>query len=385
MVALVRRGLSMRAVARRLRVSLPTVQRWVKRAVGRRLDRVDWRGHASRPHRTRRTDISLEDVVWRVRQELQEHSDLGEFGAVAIHHELRRRGHAMLPSVRTIGRILVRRGVLDARRRQRRRPPPLGWHLPAVAAREAELESFDVVEGVGIEGGPPVEVLTGISRHGGLVAAWPMTAVTAQTTLDALIEHWRVWGLPGFAQCDHDTRFQGPHQHPDAVGRVIRRCLALAVVPVFAPPRETGFQAAIEGCNAQWQAKVGARFHHDSLAELQTRSARDRAAHHQRARGRLDAAPPRRPFPIRWRRHLEGPLRGQIIYLRRTTEHGTGQRLGHTLTVAPLWPHRLVRCEVDLEAGGIAFYALRRREPRPQPLLRTAPFVLPQSAAARAR
>jgi hypothetical protein len=49
-------------------------------------------------------------------------------------------------------------------------PPPLGWYLPAVATREAELDSFDVVEGLVLEGGPQVEVLTGITVHGGLVA-----------------------------------------------------------------------------------------------------------------------------------------------------------------------------------------------------------------------
>ena len=45
MVALVRRRMSMRAVARRLHVSLPTGKRWVKRAQGSRLDRVDWSEH----------------------------------------------------------------------------------------------------------------------------------------------------------------------------------------------------------------------------------------------------------------------------------------------------------------------------------------------------
>jgi hypothetical protein len=127
MVALVRRGLSMRAVARRFRVSLPTVQRWVKRAAGHRLDRVDWRGHSSRPHRTRRTNAVVEELVLKVRQELKDPSDLGECGAGAIHHEMTGQGHASLPAVRTIGRILARRGVLDARRRLRRPPPPPGW------------------------------------------------------------------------------------------------------------------------------------------------------------------------------------------------------------------------------------------------------------------
>jgi hypothetical protein len=377
--------MSMRAVARRFQVSLPTVQRWVKRTQGRRLDRVDWREHSSRPHRTRRTAEGVEELVLHVRQELKDQSDLGEFGAAAIVRELTMRGFLSLPSVRTIGRILARRGVLDARRRLRRRPPPLGWYLPAVAAQDAEIDSFDVVEGLVIEGGIHVEVLTGIALHGGLVAAWPMPTVTAQTALDAMVEHWRTWGLPASAQFDNDTRFQGPHQHPDAVGRVIRLCLALDVVPVFAPPRETGFQAAIEGFNAQWQAKVWARFHHDSLADLQAQSTRYLAAHRHRAMARIEAAPPRRPFPRRWRQQLDGPLRGHMMYLRRTTEHGTVQLLGHTFTVDPLWPHRLVRCEVDLDAGSIFFYALRRREPSQQPLLRAARFVLPQSAAARGR
>ena len=126
MVVLVRRGMSMRAVARRFRVSLPTVQRWGKRAAGHRLDRVDGHGQLSRPPRTRRTQASLEDLVLQVRQELQAHSDLGEFGAVAIARELTTRGLLSLPSVRTIGRLLARRGA--------RRPP-----TPAASASATGL------------------------------------------------------------------------------------------------------------------------------------------------------------------------------------------------------------------------------------------------------
>jgi hypothetical protein len=99
----------------------------------------------------------------------------------------------------------------------------------------------------------------------------------------------------------------------------------------------------------------------------------------------IEAAPPRRPFPKRWRRQLDGPLCGLMVDLRRTTEHGTVPRLGHTLTVNPRWPHGLVRCEVDLDAGAMAFYVLRRREPSQQPILRAALFVRPHAAAARRR
>ncbi|SRR5712691_4046719 len=69
---------------------------------------------------------------------------LGEYGAQAIRRELAVRGPAGVPSVRTIGRILERRGALDGGRRIRRPPPPPGWYLPEVAAGRAELDSFDM-------------------------------------------------------------------------------------------------------------------------------------------------------------------------------------------------------------------------------------------------
>jgi hypothetical protein len=164
--------------------------------------------------------------------------------------------------------MLARRGALDARQRVRRRPPPRGWYLPEVAAQRAEVESLDVVEGLVIEGGPQVEVLNVISLQEGLVGSWPRPAITATVVTDARLEHWQAWGLPTYAQFDHDTRFRGPHQHPDTIGRVIRLCLSLEIVPVCAPPQETGFQAAIERYNGRWQAKVWSRFHHETLAAL---------------------------------------------------------------------------------------------------------------------
>ncbi len=131
-VAAVRRGRSLRQVARDFDVGLFTVQRWVGRAHGCRLDQVPWADRSSRPRRTSRTPRPLEDLVLQVRQELRATSDLGEFGAAVIRAELLARDVVGVPSVRTVGRILERRGVLDARRRVRRPPPPRGW------AREAK-------------------------------------------------------------------------------------------------------------------------------------------------------------------------------------------------------------------------------------------------------
>jgi len=402
MVAAVRQGASQRAVARRFGVSLDTVQRWVWRAADQRLDRVDWTDRSDRPHRSpRSTSLRVEEAVLAVRRALKEQSALGEYGAAAIRRELllgtpgtgTRQALPVpgVPSVATIGRILSRRGAVDHRRRIRRHAPPPGWYLLDAAAGRVELDSFDVVEGLAIRGStggaapargskPPVhlDVLTGVSLHGGLVAAWPVAAVSARQVVDALVAHWRAVGLPTYAQFDNDNRFAGPRQHADAIGRVIRLCLSLDVTPVFAPPSEHGFQAAIEGFNGRWQAKVWARFEHESLAALQRQSAKYVTASRHRAAVRVDSAPPRRPFPAEWRLDLQAPPRGHIVFLRRTNQRGAVSVLGHTFAVATTWPHRLVRCEVDLDGGTLRVYALRRREPTSQPLLCAHPYQLPR-------
>jgi hypothetical protein len=348
MVEAVRRGRAMRAVARQFAVGLATVQRWVHRAAGQRLARVDWADHPAgcRPAANRVT-AATEDRVLRLRRTLQGHSALGEYGAVAIHRALGPRGAPAVPSVRTIGRVLKRRGALDGRRRRRWPAPPPGWYLPSVASGSAELDSLDVVTGLVIRGGTDVDVLTAISLHGGVPAAWPQRLITAKFVVEALLERWQVVGRPAYAQFDNDPRFRGSPKHPDSLGRVIRVCLSLEVVPVFAPPWELGFQAAIENFNGRWQRAVWRRFQHPSLPSLQARSAQFIAALRRRAAVRLEAAPSRRPMPAPWHLDLQRPLRGRLIFLCRTNERGEAQVLGRPYPVTPTWIHRLVRAEAS--------------------------------------
>jgi putative transposase len=332
---------------------------------------VDWHDRPCTPRTTTRTEATIEDLVLTVRQELGQCSDLGSHGAEAIHEALEARTVEPLPSVRTINRILERRGAWDGQRRIRRPAPPPGWHLPEVASKRRELDSFDVVEGLVIKDGPQVEVLNGISLHGGLAASWPMEAsVTAKVVVASRIEHWRAFGLPGYAQFDNDMIFQGPHAHPDVVGRVSRLCLSLGVIPVFVVPHEFGFQSTIENYNGIWQAKVWARFEHGALPDLQGHSQRYVTALRRHRADRIESAPPRRAFPTPWRLDLQSRLRGRIVYLRRTSAAGTVEVLGRSFEVDPHWLNRLVRVEVDLDGDKIRIYRLRRREPQDQPLLR---------------
>jgi Homeodomain-like domain len=378
MVEAVRRGRSQQQVARDFDVSPATVNRWVHHAQGQRLDRVDWSDRSPIPHNTQRTEAALEDLVLEVRNRLRADSDLGFFGAEVILESLRAHGVEPLPAERTIYRILRRRGVLDGQQRARRPPPPPGWYLPEVARRSRELDSVDVVEGLVIKGGPQVEVLNGVSLHGGLVASWPREeSVTAKFVVECLVEHWRQFGLPGYAQFDNDTIFQGPHVHPDTIGRVSRLCLGLGVIPVFVPPREPGFQAAIEHYNGSWQVRVWGRFEHADLDGLVDRSSRHVAALRRHRADRIEAAPPRSAFPRRWRLNLQARLGGRMVYLRRTDAEGRAEVLGRAFEVDRHWAHRLVRAEVDLDAGMIRFSRLRRREPGDQPLLKAVVHRIP--------
>lgn len=378
MVLAVRRGSPLRKVARRLGVSLGTVQFWVARAGGGRLDRLDF---ADRPSGARRAANrcapGIERLVLAIRRNLKDKSALGEHGALAIHRSLMDRRIKTCPCVRTIGRILQRHGLLDARLRVRRPPPVKGWFLPAVAAGRAEIDSFDTVTDLVIKGGTQVTVLNAMSLHGGLAQSWPAGKITAKIVVDSLLEHWQRQGLPAYAKFDNDLIFQGAHQWPDSFGRVIRLCLQLGVSPVFAPPREQGFQAEIEAFNGRWQRLVWRRYRHANLQQLRRRSEGFIQALRTRSAARIDAAPPRRAMPKGFRFDTRRPLNGCVIFIRRTDQDGCVSCLGHRWNVDRNWVHRYTRVEVDLTAGRVSIHALRRREPTAQPLLATRKYRVP--------
>jgi hypothetical protein len=376
-VEAVRDGASQRQVAHRFGVGRGTVQRALARAGDADLDLVTFADRSTAPHRTRRTDPRTEARVAWVRAELRD-GILGDHGPAAIREALLAAGDAPVPSARTIARIVERLGLLDRHRRIRRPAPPRGWYLPAVAGGQAELDEFDVIVDLRLFAHGHLDVLTGISLHGGDPDAWPGRSVTARGTCAALEERWRRIGRPAFAQFDNDTRFLGSHGRPDILGSVPLLALGLGVTPVFAPLREMGFQAGIEGFNAYWQRRVYARafgYGPEDVAEL---SGRFLAAVRAHRATRIEAAPARRPWPLVPDRRTE---RGQVVFLRRATVAGDIEILGRLYPVDRAWAHRLVRAELDLDALVIRCFALRRRDPGSQPLLAERPYVLPARRA----
>jgi hypothetical protein len=269
--------------------------------------------------------------------------------------------------------------MFDGRKRQRRPPPPTGWYLPDVASGSAELDQFDFVEDLCLEGGRIVHVLNGISLQGGLVASWGVRQMRAVNTVQNLISFWKEFGLPNYVQFDNSTIFQGA-RWPDSLGRVSRFCLSLGVVPVFVPPRETGFQASIESYNGRWQRGVWQRFHFENLRAVCQQSEKYVKAARAKNASRSDAAPTRWAFPNDWQWDDEWRPTGTVIFIRRTDAQGHVTAMGHRWILSRVGPHRLVRAEVDLTKNEIVFYRLRRREPNDQECLGTAEYHFPKKA-----
>jgi hypothetical protein len=273
--------------------------------------------------------------------------------------------------------------MLDRHTRLRRPSPPAGWYLERVARREVEMDCFDGVEGLRLAAKGPVEVFNAISLLGALPGSWPTTGLRTDFVIQCLCQHWQLHGLPAYAQFDNDSLFQGGHHYTDTLGRVIRLCLQLGVIPVFAPPRETGFQASIENYNGRWQSKVWNRFRHPDLASLQKRSDAFVTALRARCSQRIEAAPPRLAWPQSFQFEPRQAPKGLLIYLRRTNHKGHVLVMGKSYLTDPLWVHRLVRAEVHLDQNTIRFFSLRRREPQIQPLIASVTYHFPSPSMKR--
>ena len=377
MVKAVRRGQSLRDVAEQFHVSKSCVEHWVKRAQGKRLDRVDW---SDRPNGTsspvNRCSTEVETCVLELRQDLKENSVLGEYGADAILIEMKRRECPQPPSRATINRILKRHGELDGRHRKRYLSPPPGWYLKPLAKGIAELDQFDFIEDLCIQGGTTFQVLNGISLYGKLVGSWPMSRMTSENTVQKLIEHWSEYGLPDYAQFDNSTVFQGS-RWPDSLGKVIRCCLSLDVIPVFAPPKETGFQAAVESFNGRWERSVWQRFCFENLRAVQRQSRLYVEAVNEKNREQFEASPTRWQIPKDWQLDYSQRPQGKVIFIRRTTDEECLDVMGHRWHVKGSGAHKLVRAEVELTKNRILFYRIRRREPNVHEFLGTAKYHFP--------
>src|SRR5438094_5448015 len=153
-LAVVQDGWNVVEVARRFGVSRQSVHNWIARYRAGGLSALADHSHrpGGCPHQT---PADLEALICELRRE---HPG---WGPRRIEHQLGRQGLETVPSRSSIYRCLKRHGLIELRRRRKRREEFRRFERE----RPMELWQMDVMGGVLLEDGSELKVLTGIDDH----------------------------------------------------------------------------------------------------------------------------------------------------------------------------------------------------------------------------
>jgi transposase InsO family protein len=192
-------GATVTDVARRNGVVRQTVHDWLGRyAAGGLASLADHSSKpASCPHQM------APEVEARIVEMRRAHP---AWGPRTIVHYLARGGVDPVPGRSSVHRALIRHGLIDPKRRKRRRADYRRWER----SRAMELWQMDVMGGVRLQDGTEAKVVTGIDDHSRFcVAAHVVARATARPVCDALAEAMRTHGVPEAILTDNGKVFTG--------------------------------------------------------------------------------------------------------------------------------------------------------------------------------
>jgi transposase InsO family protein len=159
-----------------------------------------------RPHRSPGAiPVATEEAIVRLRKELPQ-----ENGARTIGYHLARRGDVAVPSVATIHRVLVRRGMVAAQSSKRPHAAAVGrfeWPRPN-DAWQIDATQWALADGSAVW---IVDVLDDHSRV--LVAARVASGPSSDAAWDAFSHGVADWGIPARVMSDNGLCFTGRFQH----------------------------------------------------------------------------------------------------------------------------------------------------------------------------
>jgi transposase InsO family protein len=195
----VQNGWKVAEVARRLEVSRQSIHAWIARYEQGGLACLADRSHRPEtcPHQT---VPETEALICELRRE---HPG---WGPRRLEHHLARAGVDPLPSRSSIYRCLKRHGLIELRRRRKRRDEYRRWERD----RPMQLWQMDVMGGVLLEDGTELKVVTGIDDHSRFcVAAGLVTRAISKAVCQVLAASLRRWGIPDEILTDNGRVFTG--------------------------------------------------------------------------------------------------------------------------------------------------------------------------------
>jgi transposase InsO family protein len=198
-LAVVQDGWQVTEVARRLGVSRQSVHVWIARYEQGGLAALADRSHRPSccPHQT---VTELEALICELRRE---HPG---WGPRRIEHQLGRLGADPVPSRSAIYRCLKRHGLIELRRRRKRREEFRRWERE----RPMQLWQMDVMGGVLLEDDTELKVVTGVDDHSRFcVAAGLVTRATSKAVCAVLTAALGRYGIPDEILTDNGKVFTG--------------------------------------------------------------------------------------------------------------------------------------------------------------------------------
>ena len=281
-------------------------------------------------------------------------------GAQAIRWEMEALEMGPPPSVRTIGRILVRQ---ELTRRRVGPYQPKGKRYPALHAGDpGAVYQSDFVGPCYLQGPLRFYSLNSVDLATARCAVQPLMSRGAQATIDAFWSSWGRLGLPQHQQVDNELVFYGSPSHPRGMGSLIRLCLNQQIEVWFIPPGEPWRNGVVEKFNDHWRQKLLGRIRMNGLEELQRESIAFEQRHNGRYRySKLAGKTPtaalatsagklRFPASLRPPRHpLPKPQSGRYHLIRFVRSDGLLDVFGEKFKTPPEATYEYVQATVDVQ------------------------------------
>jgi transposase InsO family protein len=198
-LAVVQDGWKVVEVAHRLGVSRQTVHNWITRYEQGGLAALA--DHSRRPDSCpHQTSAEVEALICELRRE---HAG---WGPRRIEHRLARAGVDPVPGRSSIYRCLRRHGLIELRRRRKRRDEFRRFERE----RPMQLWQMDVMGGVELEDGTELKVVTGVDDHSRFcVAAGLVRRATSKAVCEVLSASLARYGIPDEILTDNGKCFTG--------------------------------------------------------------------------------------------------------------------------------------------------------------------------------
>jgi len=362
MIHLLRSGHGPAEVATILKRSLAWVYKWRQRY----LERQAWedlqdRSRAPR-HRPRQTGEAVRQAIRQARSELEaeaaEPGKLAYIGAVAVQARLRRLNLKVLPSPRTIERVLKAAGMIGPR--SDRAPERVEYpHLQPQQAQQ--LVQVDIVTHF-LPGGPCVACFNAIDVNSHYPTGQQYASRRSEEAAGFLLQVWQHLGIPDYTQVDNEACFSGGFTHPGVLGKVVRLALLVGTELVFSPLRHPQSNGTVERFHQDYNHHVWDKLDLPDLAAVQHHSpaffeAYRHSDHILALAGRCPAQVhfelPPRPLPPDFRLPHPLPLTaGKVHFMRLVKPDRTIAVLNLDWDVPTAQPDQGVWATLDLSSRG---------------------------------